>query len=367
MPWASISKSTRNVAKCSCHRDYMHRLGCGRAHRADVGYQGDASAPCYEFLGVFVSPRKEWPLASYVLVGVLAGVVYVGFDLVSEAKLSAGTLTGVLASTHYLIDHLIPILAGGLIGQAIYQLRLRVRLAAAEEAAGRAEALRERLLRVERDQAVWVLAAAVLHELNNPLHALGLLLDEYQACADDSAQRAELVERAHAQVRRALAHLETLRSMQGSAEPEAQPIALDRLIGSLAADVSALGETAVLVRAECPEQVMISADPGYLRAILENLLDNSLHSLRGAQGGVVTMKLSTEAGRAIVHVIDDGPALDPSVRTTLFDPLRTTKSHGLGLGLPIARALARAMHGDLFLDSAASKSFRLELPLAGGQ
>jgi signal transduction histidine kinase len=313
-----------------------------------------------------VSPRKEWPLAIYVLLGVLAGATYVGFDLVSEAKLRAGTLTGPLSSAHSLIDHSIPVLAGGLIGLSIYQRRLRARLSAAEEAASRAEALRARLLKVERDQAVWVLAAAVLHELNNPLHALGLLLDEYQACVDDSAQRAELVERAHGQVRRALAHLETLRSMQGSGEPEAQPIALDRVLGSLAADVSALGETAVLVRAECPTQVMISADPSYLRAILENLLDNSLHSLQAAQGGVVTMTLSTEGRRAVVHVVDDGPALDPRVRATLFDPLRTTKRHGLGLGLPIARALARAMHGELSLDPAV-KSFRLELPLAGGQ
>jgi len=311
-----------------------------------------------------VSPRKEWSLASYVLLGLLAGAVYVGFDLVSEAKLGAGTLTGTLASAHDIIDHLIPVLAGGLMGLSIFQLRLRARLAAAEEAASRTEALRARLLKVERDQAVWVLAAAVLHELNNPLHALGLLLDEYQACADDHAQRAELVERAHAQVRRALAHLETLRSMQGGGEPEMQPIALDRLLGTLAADVSALGETSVRVLAECPAQVTISADPSYLRAILENLLDNSLHSLRAAHGGVVTMKLSTEAGRAIVHVVDDGPALDPSVRATLFDPLRTTKIHGLGLGLPIARALARAMHGELSLDPNAIKSFRLELPLS---
>ena len=311
-----------------------------------------------------MSPRKEWPLAAYLLVGLLAGATYVGFDLVSEAKLSAGTLTGPLESAHYVVDHLIPVLAGGLMGLSLYQLRLRARLSAAEEAASRAEALRARLLKVERDQAVWVLAAAVLHELNNPLHALGLLLDEYQACADDSSQRAELVERAHAQVRRALAHLETLRSMQGSGEPEAQPVSLDRLLGSLAADVSALGESSVQVVARCPAPVTISADLGYLRAILENLLDNSLHSLRAARGGVVTMTLSAEGGRAIVNVTDDGPALDPSVRATLFDPLRTTKSHGLGLGLPIARALARAMHGELSLDATTAKSFRLELPIS---
>ena len=69
-----------------------------------------------------------------------------------------------------------------------------------------------------------------------------------------------------------------------------------------------------------------------------------------------------------MRVRDDGPPLDPGVRATLFEPLRTTKAQGLGLGLPIARALARAMRGDLALDEGegGTKSFRLELPLGEG-
>jgi signal transduction histidine kinase len=64
---------------------------------------------------------------------------------------------------------------------------------------------------------------------------------------------------------------------------------------------------------------------------------------------------------------DDGPAIDPDVRAALFEPLRTTKTQGLGLGLPIARALARAMRGDVSLDEdQESKAFRLELPLRAG-
>jgi len=314
-----------------------------------------------------VSPRKNWPLFAYVLLGLFAGATYVAFDLLSEAKLRAGTLTGTLAGAHSLIDHLMPVLAGALVGLSVYHLRLRARLSAAEAAAERSEALRVRLMKVERDQAVWVLAAAVLHELNNPLQALGLLLDEYQACADDAAQRAALVERAHSQVRRALAHLETLRSMQGSGEPEVRRIALDRVLSALADDVSALSASdGIAIIVHCPAPITIAADPGYLRAILENLLENSLHSLRAASGGTVTMTLTSEAGRAVVRVVDDGPALDASVRATLFDPLRTTKRQGLGLGLPIARALARALHGELSLEANSHKSFRLELPLGDG-
>ena len=135
-------------------------------------------------------------------------------------------------------------------------------------------------------------------------------------------------------------------------------------------------EDGLVVRLECEHPVQASADPSYVRTILENLLDNSMHSIksqvRGAEDqtatsaagrGEVTIRVGVEDGRAIVRVLDDGPPLDAGVRATLFEPLRTTKTQGLGLGLPIARALARAMRGDLVLDDGDAKAFRLELPL----
>jgi signal transduction histidine kinase len=110
--------------------------------------------------------------------------------------------------------------------------------------------------------------------------------------------------------------------------------------------------------------VEASADPGYVRTILENLVDNSMHSLRATGGaGRITIRVAVEDGHAVVRVSDDGPALEPAVRSALFEPLRSTKTQGLGLGLPIARALARSMRGDLLLDEGTEKAFRLELPL----
>ncbi len=316
------------------------------------------------------SPRPtELRLIAYIALGAAAGLTYVVFDLLSESKIRSGTLTGLLARAHDAIDHTLPVLVGILLGVGAHYLRLRAQLSAAEEAAGRAEALRVRLQKVERDQAVWVLAAAILHEVNNPLHALGLLLDELPVCsAGDDARRDDLIARARAQADRALSQLRLLRSVGGGGEPELQRVALDRILGSLADDMGPLArEDGLSVRLECDRPVRASADPVYVRTILENLLDNSLHSLRG-RGGNITIRLDVEDGRAVVRVRDDGPPLDPAVRETLFEPLRTTKANGLGLGLPIARALARAMRGDLALDDAdaAAKSFRLELPLGEG-
>jgi two-component system sensor kinase FixL len=322
------------------------------------------------------SQPRELRLAAYVALGALAGAVVVGFDLLSESRIGSGTLTGWLADAHGLVDHTFPILAGALLGVSAHYLRLRKQLASAQQAAARADALRTRLQKVERDQAVWVLAATVLHELNNPLHALGLLLDELDATAPAppqgpagdataEARRRDLLSRARAQAERALSHLRTLRSMRSLGEPELQRVALDRIASAVADDVGPLAaEDGLEVRLECAEAVQASADPAYVRTILENLVDNSMHSLRDVGGaGRITIRVESEDGRAVVRVSDDGPALAPGVRDVLFEPLRSTKTQGLGLGLPIARALARAMRGELSLDEGASKAFRLELPM----
>jgi signal transduction histidine kinase len=308
---------------------------------------------------------RDARLVAYVVTGTLLGAAYVAFDVLSESRLERGTLTGALASLHAVVDRGGPLLVGAMLGVFVHYLALRKELARAEEMAARAEALRLRLLKVERDQAVWVLAAAVLHELNNPLHALGLLLDEH-ATEKDETRRTELAHRARLQADRARSHLSMLRSMKSFAEPERTDVPLDRVVRRLADDVSSIAaEDGVTVRAECDLAVLASADATYVRTILENLVDNSLCALRAGGGKLITMRVASEEGRAVVRVADDGPLLDDEAKEHLFEPLRTTKTQGLGLGLPIARALARAMRGELSLEDAKNKTFRLELPTDG--
>ena len=307
---------------------------------------------------------RDTRLVVHVVTGILLGAAYVAFDVLSESRLAKGTLTGALASLHAVVDRGGPLLVGAMLGIFVHYLSLRKELARAEEMAARGEALRSRLLKVERDQAVWVLAATVLHELNNPLHALGLLLDEH-ATETDEARRSELVRRARLQADRARKHLSMLRSMKSFPEPEMSEVALDRVVRRLADEVSSIAaEDGVTVRAECDLAVLACADPTYVRTILENLVDNSLCALRAGGGKLVTVCLAKENGLAVVRVADDGPWLDDEVREHLFEPLRTTKTQGLGLGLPIARALARAMRGELSLEDEKKKTFILELPMA---
>jgi signal transduction histidine kinase len=306
---------------------------------------------------------RDLRLTLYVVVGAMLGVGYVLFDVASESRLRQGTLTGFMAEAHTVIDRLSPVLVGVLLGLSAHSLWLRARLSRAESAAARARA---RLQKVERDQAVWVLAAAMLHELNNPLHAIGLLLDELTEpeVEVEVAHRRGILERIHGQVDRARGHLQTLRTMRATGEPEVEGVTLDRVIDSLAEEVRPMASAdGLMVQAQCDKPVQARADPTYVRIILENLVENSLASLREGGGERMTIRLTEEEGRAVIRVHDDGPPIDAAVRAMLFEPLRTTKVNGLGLGLPIARALARAMRGELSLERGAGKTFRLELPV----
>jgi len=310
---------------------------------------------------------RDSRLLTCVAVGAFVGLAYVAFDVLAESRIGHGTLTGLLANVHALVDRVSPVVVGVMLGLSAYALVVRKDLAAAEAAASRSEALRGRLLKVERDQAIWVLAATVLHELNNPLHALGLLLDEHGA-EPSERRRAALVERVRVHAGRARQHLAVLRSLRGRTVPNLQQIALSDIVHSLAADLGELArEDGIEVRAECAHAIEARADATYVRTILENLVDNSLCALRGAGGGRISVQLRSEEDRAIVSITDDGPPIDDEARDHLFEPLRSTKIQGLGLGLPIARALARAMGGDLTLEATEGKVFRLELPMRRDQ
>ena len=75
--------------------------------------------------------------------------------------------------------------------------------------------------------------------------------------------------------------------------------------------------------------------------------------------------VSAERGVAcsIVRVLDNGTGIDAEARGSLFEPLASSKARGMGLGLSVSRALARAMAGDLVIAEVSGWSTCLELRL----
>ncbi len=98
-----------------------------------------------------------------------------------------------------------------------------------------------------------------------------------------------------------------------------------------------------------PAPVRVSCDPRKVKQILINLVQNALDaSPPGAAVELAVLRGSDGGPR--VEVCDRGPGIPPGIRAHLFEPGSTTKERGTGLGLALARGLARQHGGELLLE-----------------
>ena len=244
------------------------------------------------------------------------------------------------------VDWVAPPLAGVLFAGALLYAQRARQLHEAERAA--AEVLAERLAGTERRQAIWVVAAAVAHDLKNPLHNLQLLVEEVKD-EPDPAARKELLERIRENVERATERLAELsRAGQQKGEPVESTVDLASTLEELRQRLNPTAQAAkAVVQIECPRGLAVRGDALALRSAVENVAANALEALQShGPGGKLALRAERHDGVVELVVEDDGPGIPESVRVRLFTPF-SSGHEGTGLGLAIARALTRAGGGDL--------------------
>jgi signal transduction histidine kinase len=239
----------------------------------------------------------------------------------------------------------------------------------------RVEQLVERERLRDRLAAVGEMAAAIAHEVKNPLAGIevmaGLLrrklpdLPEAQEALTDIIKEAKMANAIVQEV------LEFVRPIRLQMEHTSIAQAVQSAISLADTKVSPGGiEVKVDLPADLPP---IQGDAHQLTQLFTNLLINAYEALEG-RGHVVitgeTVRLpETPDGQAreavVVDVADDGPGMPPEVADKIFDPFFTTKAQGSGLGLAIVRKIVDAHDGTIDLRSAPQRgtSIRLTLPV----
>jgi signal transduction histidine kinase len=158
-----------------------------------------------------------------------------------------------------------------------------------------------------------------------------------------------------------VADLLELARLDAGIELRRRPVRLRELADTQAERVRLVAPD-LTVRTEGAE-VEVIADPDRLAQVLANLLDNA----RQAGGTELRILVGPVDGHAVVVVEDNGPGVPIAERQRIFQRLvHSEHSRGSGLGLPIARGIARAHGGDLVCldraDGQRGAAFRLTLP-----
>lgn len=226
---------------------------------------------------------------------------------------------------------------------------------------------REELAQANRLSTIGQIIAGVIHEVNQPVAAI-------RSFADNAARFLDIEQPAKA--RRNLALISDLTDRVGAitgelrgfarrAAPASGPVKLKAAIdGTLLLLGDGLKATGVALTREGNEQIEVRADRLRLEQILINLIQNALDSLAGRADPKIAIRIRTARGRKVhVDIADNGPGIDPALADDLFTPFVTGRTEGLGLGLGIARDLAREFGGELRLTdpSLGGATFRLEL------
>lgn len=240
---------------------------------------------------------------------------------------------------------------------------LRVKLVQSQELAERQEKL----------VSLGLLAAGVAHEIRNPLTAIrAALFIQQKRFAPGTPEHAdsEVVQREISRLERIVSDF--LRFARPS-EPQLATVPADQLLDEVRSIFAPqLAKSGVRLVAGAPTVWRVRVDPGQIKQVLINLLQNAVDSI--GKDGTVTLRArrdrkwlsGTETDVVVLEVADTGKGIPPEVGKRLFDPFFTTKDHGTGLGLSIAARIVEKHHGALQYQTQVNRgtTFGVVLPMA---
>jgi two-component system sensor histidine kinase HydH len=208
--------------------------------------------------------------------------------------------------------------------------------------ARREETLAERRAREERLLALGTMSAVLAHEIKNPLAALkGNAQLVAEALPDQSLRRAQADRVVQASIRLQALVGDLLNFTRGG--PLARtPVDPAEILFLAAEDAAPKAE--LELEAAPPSWPL---DPTRIRQALENLLRNAVQASAESGRGRVLASVLVEGDRLVYTVRDEGPGLPNGADETIFEPFVTTKTRGVGLGLPVARRIAELHGGEL--------------------
>jgi len=229
-----------------------------------------------------------------------------------------------------------------------------------EKVAARTHELNDALLRLQDAQQALMrreklallgqLASGVGHELRNPLGVMSNAVYYLDAVQKDQP---EDVRKALGMLREQIALsakiVSDLLDFSRITPAERLPIRLEHIAETQLRRL-ALPDDIKVIR-DFPDSLpLVHVDPVHAGQVVLNLLTNAVQAM--GDGGTLHLRgrLAPE-GKVLLEVSDTGPGVPPEHLDKIFEPLFTTKTNGIGLGLAMSKSLAQANGGDLAVAS----------------
>jgi signal transduction histidine kinase len=239
----------------------------------------------------------------------------------------------------------------------------------------------EKLVRREKLAVVGLLAGSVAHELRNPLAVINNSVYYLKMILNTPDKDTwEYLEMLSTEVRAAENIVSDLLDFSRTRSPAKENISIASLVEGVLQKVS-LPSQVELVKSLPADLPDLWVDPQQIEQVLDNLLSNAFQAMPG--GGQLTLSASLasaspEGGPPMlaISVGDTGCGIPPENMPQIFEPLFSTKAHGIGLGLPLSKNLVESNGGRIWAESyprssedevSQGSTFHVLLPIASQQ
>jgi signal transduction histidine kinase len=209
-------------------------------------------------------------------------------------------------------------------------------------------------------KSVCDLAAGVAHEIGNPLNAISLNLQILERDPTDK----EAIDICKSQVKRLDG---IIRGFLGALRPTKPNLAAGSLAEPLKNCLTALKgqfeERRIKVTLDVPAALpSVAIDKDKMEQVFFNLLKNALEAMK--DGGTIDIDLNSDDLDVTVSFSDSGYGMTTEQLSHLFEPYRTSKEHGTGLGLMISARIVRDHGGTIAAESKVGEGtvFTVKLP-----
>ncbi len=233
------------------------------------------------------------------------------------------------------------------------------------------EAQRE-LVRNERLAAIGQLTGTVSHELRNPLGTIrssfAIVGNHLQTTHGPVARALERIDR---NIDRCVTIIDELLAYTRVRDIHLEAVAVDDWLTELVVDEDIPHTISVVL--DCHSGATLLMDRERLRRAILNLLQNAWQAFSESEHDCAqpTVAISTrlEDQHLTLSIADNGPGIPEDIRERIFDPLFSTKSFGVGLGLPLVRQIVDQHGGEITVDTALGEgtTITLRLPLSREQ
>jgi PAS domain S-box-containing protein len=212
------------------------------------------------------------------------------------------------------------------------------------------QGVQEEMLRRERLTALGKMADVISQEIRSPLSTISqslFVIRERLKDRDIGVQRS--IDRAGRAIRRCYSIVDEFKDLTHTDPLKKKPTDIDAWMHGLLDEFAGKKKMNVVRRLE--SGATVDMDSNRLKRAVMNIIENARQAVQGSDAGRIVVKSQLAFNRLEIEISDEGAGIPRQDLEKIFEPLYSTKSFGLGLGLSISRQIVAAHGGGISVES----------------